>query len=376
MPTVVVDRVVSRRDRKLFVELPWSLYRNDPNWMPPLRGNQRELLGYKPHPFHEVAEVETFLARRNGQVCGRIAAILYHGHNERYKERRGFFGFFESVDDQEVASALFDTVRDWFAQRDVRAIRGPANPSMNYECGLLIHGFDSPPFFMMTYNPPYYATLVENYGFRKAQDLFAYWGHIEKLPSVSEKLAPIIEGVISHCNITLRHLKRSRFREDVRLFLDVYNRSMENNWGFVPFTQNEIRSLSASLRHLLIPELAFTAEVDGQAVGVVVCLPDYNPRIRQIDGRLFPFGFMRLLWNRRKLKRIRVLSTNVVPEYQRWGVGLVLLSALVPKAMDWGIQEAEFSWVLESNPLARGSLEKGGAEHTKTYRMYDYEPAP
>ena len=373
MSDLVIKAVARWREKREFLRLPWALYRGDPNWIPPLRANQRELVGYWRHPFYARNQVQTFLAYRGGRPCGRIAAILNQGHIERYQERRGFFGFFESTDDQEVANGLFDAVRAWFAERDIHALRGPANPSLNYEVGLLVEGFDRPPVFMMTYNPPYYARLIENYGFHKAQDLYAYEGTIEDLPEVRAKRLRFVTQLIEHLGIKLRPLNRRRFLAEVEGFLDIYNRSLVNTWGFVPMSPGEVRHLARGLRHLIVPELAIAAEIDGRPVGATFALLDYNPRIRQIDGRLFPLGFLRLLWNKRAIKRIRVISANVLPEYQRLGVGLALAHGLVPKVMEWGIREAEFSWVLESNLLSRGLLEKGGARRTKTYRVYDLD---
>jgi len=374
MDSLVVQPVASRRQQKLFLEFPWSLYRGDPNWIPPLRSNQRELVGYRPHPFYERNEAQTFLAFRGGQVVGRIAAILNRGHIERFGDPRGFFGFFECRDDAEAAAGLFDAVRRWFAERGIEKLRGPVNPSLNYELGLLIEGFDSPPTFMMTYNPPYYQRLIESYGFRKTQDLYAYWGHVSMLPEIRAKLKPVCDKISERLGARVRYLNKRRFLEDVHLFLDIYNQSLTNTWGFVPMSAGEVRHMASALRWLMVPELALGVEVDGRMAGAVFGLPDYNPRIKKIDGRLFPFGFIHLLRNKRAIKRIRVISTNVLPEYQLLGLGLVLLDGLVPKALEWGIEEAEFSWVLESNALSRGSLEKGGAKRIKTYRLYDLGP--
>ncbi|HOM19137.1 MAG TPA: GNAT family N-acetyltransferase, partial [Thermoguttaceae bacterium] len=361
MDSVVVKPVQTRQEKRAFLNFPWTLYKDDPYWIPPLRIDQKEMVNYKPHPFYIRNEIQTFLAYRRGEVCGRIAAIINHGHNERYNERRGFFGFFECVDDQEAAKALFDAAKQWLADRGMTALRGPTNPSLNYTLGLLVEGFNSSPYFMMTYNPPYYEKLVLGCGFEKTQDLYAYWGKREMLPGVHAKLQPICDQIRQRMNITLRELNPKRFLEDVEAFLEVYNRSLTATWGFVPMSKEEIRHLAAGLRWLIVPQLALGAEIDGKLVGATFGLLDYNPRIRAINGRLFPFGFIRLLWNKQDIKAMRLISTNVVPEYQRLGVGVVLLNGLVPRGLEWGLEEVEFSWVLESNLLSRGSLEKGGA---------------
>jgi len=376
MSHLVVQPVATRRQKKQFLRFPWTLYRDDPYWIPPLRRNQKELVGYRYNPFYERNQAQTFLAYRDGEVCGRIAAILNHGHIEQQQDRRGFFGFFECVDDQQVADALFDAVRGWFAQRDIDWLRGPTNPSLNHEAGLLVDGFDSSPFFMMTYNPRYYAALIERYGFRKTQDTYAYWGRIEWLPKLEERLLDLCEHIIESQGVVLRPLDTSRFLEEVETFLTVYNQSMINNWGFVPMSEAEVRHTARELRHLIVPDLAIAAEIDGKVAGAIFCLPDYNPRIKKIDGRLFPFGFLRLLCKKHRIKKARVIAANVLPEYQRWGVGITLLHGLVPPLLKSGIREVELSWILESNRAARRSLEKGGAKITKTYRLYDLDAAP
>jgi GNAT superfamily N-acetyltransferase len=370
---VVVQPARSRRERSEFLHFPWKLYRGDPNWIPPLRYSQQQLVGYKRHPFHDDAEVQTFVAYRQGAPCGRIAAIVNRGHNRQYREQRGFFGFFESIDDQDVANALFDAAQTWLADRGMQAMRGPTNPSLNYECGLLVEGFDSPPTFMMTYNPPYYGRLMETYGFSKVEDMYAFWGHVEMLSSLDHKLEFVVREATSRFNIVVRPMDKSRMAAEMQAFLKIYNESLVNTWGFVPMSAGEVRQMGVELKHLIVPDLAVVGEVDGKPIGVSFALLDYNPLIKEIDGRLFPFGFLKLLRGRRRIKRVRILSTNVLPEYQRWGVGLVLVNGLVPKVLDWGITEGEFSWVLESNHLSRRTLEKGGAKRTKTYRIYDYE---
>ncbi len=370
---VVAEPVTTWRQRRQFLNLPWDIYSGDDNWVPPLRGNAKEMVNYTRHPFYATAEIQTFLAYRNGTPVGRIAAIVNHAHNERYHEKRGFFGFFECEDSQEAANALLDAAREWLRGKGMTAIRGPMNPSMNYECGLLIDGFFEPPTFMMTYNRPYYQRLIETYGFTKVQDMVAFWGHMNMITGLDKKMAFIIEECQRRFDVKLRRLDAKHFDRDVRLFLDIYNRSLVGTWGFVPISAAEITAMASGLKMLIVPEMTAIAEIEGKAVGGVFGLLDYNPRIKEIGGRLFPFGFLKLLFNRRGLKRVRLISTNVIPEYQKWGVGLLIVSQFVPECRAWGIEEAEFSWVLESNTLSYGTLKRGGAKITKTYRIFDYE---
>jgi GNAT superfamily N-acetyltransferase len=368
---IKVEAVTSKQQQQEFLQLPWFLYEEDPNWIPPLLNNIKELLNYKPHPFYQKSQIQTFLARRDGKVVGRIAAIVDGYHNEYHKEQRGMFGFFESINSQEVANALFSAAVEWFRQRGILQIRGPANPSQNYEWGLLIDGFHSPPKFMMTYNKSYYQQLIESYGFSKSQDMFAFVGTIDMLDHLDPRLLFVAEEAKKRFRVNVRPVDKRNFARDVDSFLSVYNAALPGQWGFTPMSPSELKASAAGLKHLIVPEMTMLAEVDGKIVGAVFGLLDYNPLIREIKGRLFPTGFLKLLWKRKQIKCIRMISTNVLPEYQKWGLGLVLLNSLVPSVRKWGIQEAEFSWVLESNRLSRGSLERGGAIRDKTYRIYD-----
>lgn len=375
MSDLVIKPVETRTERKQFIQLAWDLYRDDPNWIPPLRQNIEELVGFRKHPFYDHAAGQAFLALRDGRPCGRIVAIDNEYHNERYHEKRGMFGFFESIDDQQVANGLFDAARRWLENRGVRKLRGPINPSLNYECGLLVEGFDTPPYFMMTYNPPYYEKLIEAYGFGKAQDLYAFWGEMGMLDGLDKKLKFVVEEATKRFNVTLRRMDTRKFKQEVATFLHIYNESLGGTWGFTPLSEAEMVHMGAALKHLIVPELTTIAEVDGRPVACVFGLLDFNPRIKKIDGRLFPFGFIRLLWNRKAIKNVRLISTNVLPEYQRWGLGLVVLARLVPDLLAWGVKEIEFSWVLETNHLSFKSLQRGGAKVSKRYRIYDYGPA-
>lgn len=371
--SITIQPVNNKAQQKAFIKLPWKLYKDDPNWVPPLIINIKELVNYKKHAFYDNAEIQTFLALKNGEVVGRIAAIIDRAHNKFHKEERGMFGFFECIDDQNVANALFDAANNWFKEREIFLIRGPANPSQNYEWGLLVDGFHSPPTFMMTYNAAYYGKLVEGYGFQKSQDMFAFEGYIEQLQELDPKLAFVANAAKERFNIHVRRIDKKRFDEDVANFLKIYNSALPGQWGFTPMSEGEMEATAKGLKLLIMPELTTIAEIEGRPVGATFGLLDYNPLIKKIDGKLFPFGFLRLLLGRRKIKKIRLVSTNVIPEYQRWGLGVVLMERLVEDCVQWGVKEAEFSWVLESNKLSRGTLERGGAHLAKTYRIYDYE---
>lgn len=373
--TVSVVPVQSKADQKAFIQFAFDHYAGDPYWVPPLRGEIKGLLNYRKHAFYDKSEIQTFLAYRDNEIVGRIAAIIDGFHNEHHKEERGMFGFFESIDDDEVAKALFDAAKAWFAERNITQLRGPANPSQNYEWGMLVDGFDEMPTFMMTYNKPFYGRLVELNGFVKSQDMFAYIGRMEQLDNLDPKMLRIVNEATKRFNIKVRPVNKKSFAKDIESFLYIYNRAVEGQWGFTPLSPGELQETAGGLKQLIVPEMTTMAEVDGKVVGAVFGLLDYNPLIKKIDGKLFPFGIFRLLWNRRKLKRVRLLSTNVLPEYQRWGLGVVLMARLVPECKAWGLETGEFSWVLESNKLSRGTLERGGAEKTKTYRIYDYDGA-
>lgn len=368
---IIVEPVTTGKQWRQFLNLPWELHQQDPCWVPPLRLTQEEMVGFQKHAFYENADRQAFVALREGKPVGRILALVNHAHNQRYKENRGFVGFFESLADTRVSRSLFDAARDWLSLRNQDSMRGPMNPSMNYECGLLVEGFDSPATFMMSYNPSYYPELWKEYGWVKSHDMFAYRADTSMLHLVEGKIASIMEAAKERFNVKTRPADKRRFDQDVLHFLRIYNAAMVSSWGFIPFSDNEIKQLAGSLKHLIVPELTSCAEVDGEVVGVAFAIPDLNPLIKKIDGRLFPFGFLRLLFGKKSLKRVRLVSTNVMPEYQRWGLGLVVLAEILPRALAMGIKEAEFSWVLESNDLSRKTIEKGGAIRTNTYRVYD-----
>jgi len=376
MSSISVIPVSTKAQQKAFIRFAWDHYKGDPNWVPPLVHNIKELLNYKNHPFYDAAECQTFLAMKGDQIVGRIAAIIDHNHNEHHHEKRGMFGFFESTDDQEVANKLFDAAKEWFAQKNIVLMRGPANPSQNYEWGMLVEGFHTPPTFLMTYNKPYYDNLVKGYGFEKSQDMYSYIGIVDKLDDVDPKMLFVANEATKRFNIDVRPIRTGKgFMDDVNIFLKLYNSALLAQWGFTPMSESELAATAGNLKLLIAPEMTSVAEVKGEGVGICFGLLDYNPLIKKIDGKMFPFGWIRMLWGRKKLKRVRLMSTNVAPEYQRWGLGIVLMARMVPGVKEWGIEEGEFSWVLESNKLSRGTIERGGLSPDKTFRIYDYTPS-
>ena len=365
------DPVRSRRDEKEFLKLEKQIYRDDPHWVPPLWMLRKESVGFKHHPFYDNAPRQAFLVRRGDRAVGRVLAVVNKAHNQRYEEKRGFFGFYECLDDADASSELFTHACRWLKQQGMTDVRGPANPSLNYECGLLIDGFDTPPSFMITHNPPYYEKLVEDFGFEKTQDLYCYEATLELLSRIDPKIKFVIDEATKRFKVQCRPIERKNFEADVRQFLEIYNQSLDRTWGYVPMSTAEVGHMAKGLKHLIVPDYTSMALIDGKPVGAGFGLLDYNQIIGKIGGKLFPFGWITLLLGKKKIDRIRLISANVLPEYQKWGLGLVTLAPILPPAVENGITSGEFSWVLESNSLSRGSIERGGATRFKTHRIYD-----
>jgi len=353
-----------------FIEFPYGLYRADPYWVPPLRIAQKELLDPKRHPFHRHAQVQPFLARRDGRVVGRIAAILDPNHNRFHQEEAGFFGFFECVDDQDTASALLGAARDWLRERGAKVIRGPMNPSTNYECGMLVEGFDSSPLVMMPYNPRYYPELIERAGLRKAADLYAY-----DLPTSQmrlDKVGRVAKLAAGHNQVAIRSIRMKDFAREVEAVWEVYNSAWSRNWGFVPMTREEFQFMAKDMKTILDPELILLGEVEGRVVGIALALPDINQALRHAGGRLLPLGLLKILYHKRSIRDLRVLVLGVREEYRTAGVAAAFYAELLGRACRLGYKGAECSWVLEDNVLMRRSIEAFGGKRYKTYRIYEW----
>lgn len=370
MGGVDVVRVDDAKTLRQFVDLPYWLHRDDRYWVPPLRIAQKELLNQRKHPFYAHAEMQCFVARKEGRTVGRVAAIVDHNYNEFQREEGGAFGFFESVDDFEVASGLMQAARAWLVERGAKVIRGPFNPSTNYECGMLVEGFDSSPYVMMTHNPRYYPALMERLGLRKAKDLLAYARRVSDV--TLEKAERVANKALEMNRVKVRPIRMKAFQEDVELVWKVYNAAWERNWGFVPMTREEFLHEAAEMRQILVPDLVLLGEVRGQVVGFALALPDINQALRHAGGRLFPWGLLKILYYQRKIRNIRVVALGVVEEFRATGVAAGFYAELNRNARRLGYVEAEMSWILEDNALMNRSLKAMGARHYKTYRIYEW----
>jgi GNAT superfamily N-acetyltransferase len=356
-----------------FIDLAWSINARDPHWVPPLRMTVRDVLDRRKHPFHRHAEVAYFLAERGGRPVGRIAAIVNHRHNEFHDERTGFFGFFECEDDRRTASALVEAAAEWLAARDMQRMHGPLSFSTNEEMpvGVLVEGFESPPYIMMAHNPRYYPGLLESAGLDKVADLLAYRFTAGEAP---ERFSRGAARMAREEGITVRPLNMKRFAEDLAIIKSIYNSAWSRNWGFVPMTDEEFDHVAKEFRPIVDPDLCLFAEVDGEAVGFSLALPDLNQVFAKIpNGRLLPTGIFKFLWHRRRMEGMRVLTLGFRPEYQNAGLGVFLYLRTWQTGMERGYRRGECSWILEDNQAMRRPLEKAGGRPDRRMRIYGRE---
>jgi hypothetical protein len=367
--------VSTRRDLRRFVDLPWHLFdqRRFPAWVPPLRATVYDALDREKNPFYADADRELFIARRGDAVVGRIAAIENRAHNRFHGDRVGFWGFLECVDDQEVADALFDAAERWLGDRRLDVLRGPMNPSTNYECGLLVDGFEHRPSFMTTWNPPYYVPLCERAGFDKAKDLVAYFIPMGdpswSLPPTFERLA---ERALLKSKVAFRDLDLGRFEQELEVCWEVYNAAWERNWGFVPMSKEEFVHTARDMKSLLNPRYAFAADVDGRTVAFMLAVPDYSGVLQRIgNGRLFPTGALRMLFGKRAIHEWRVMALGLRREYRTRGILPLFAWEAFRRGRQAGEQGAEASWILEDNePMNRAMAAMGTRIHRR-WRVYD-----
>ena len=297
MSSVHIREVIDKRALTQFIDFPWNLYRSYPYWVPIPKLIQKKIF-HPRHPFHKTADMAKWIAIKNGEIVGRIAATVNHAYNKIYSEQKGFFGFFESINDQSVAANLLQTAQRWMGKRGIRTMEGPFNPSINYESGLLVEGFNDFPQIMMTYNPPYYADLLESQGFSKVKDFYAYkFSAPFEIPDVIRKVA---ERAAKKSGVSVRSLDKKLWGYEVAKIRDVYNSSWKENWGFVPMDDSEFACMAKDMKSIIEEKLVVVLEKKGQMVGFMLVLPDYNQIFKKIpSGRLFPFGLF-TLWGGKK----------------------------------------------------------------------------
>ena len=374
MPQIKVTQVGSRAERDAFIKFPWRIYANDPAWVPPLLLERKEFLNREKHPFYLHGNAALFLARSGGEIVGRIMASDDPSYNALQQTNVGCFGMFESIDDQDVANALFAAAADWLRRLGRDEIMGPIDYSTNYVCGLLIDGFQFPPMLLTSHNPSYYRALIEGWGFGKAMDLYAWWfANPEEAANRLRRLAAALKKR-REVTVTLRHGNLSDIAGEGRRLREIYNQAWQHNWGFVPFTEKEFEFMTHELKPILVPELVWLAEIQGEPVGFILCVPDINVALRKVDGRLtkfgLPIGLAKLLYYKSRIKTVRLVALGVVPKYRRHGVAEMLVLHIIEEAMIKRGLIGECSLILENNRMMNRFLEAIGAEKYKTYRIY------
>jgi len=364
-----VEEVKNRQDLEAFVRFPWEIYKGDPHWVPPLIKDQLEKFSPE-HPFRSHSEMILLLVYRQEKIAGRIAGIIDHHYIEFHQEKVGFFGFFESISEAEVATALFLDVRKWLKGHGMEKMAGPMNPSTNDECGLLVEGFEASPCLMMPYNPRYYPVLLETLGMKKAMDLYAY--NLDQPAFLQNRLARITERLEKkEPHLRVRPINFRRLGEELRIMKEIYNDAWSKNWGFVPLTDAEIDLLAKSLRPLAVPDLILFAYWEQEPVGFSVSLPDYNEVLKHLNGKVGILGMLKFLYFSRKIRTIRVMLLGIKRAYQRRGVDGLLYFETFKRGIKKGYPRAECSWILEDNLLMQRGIEAMGGKRYKTYRIYE-----
>jgi hypothetical protein len=367
----------TRPEVRQFITFQWEIYAGDPHWVPPLMSERMAFYDKAKNPFFEHSDAALFLARRAGRIVGTIAAVLNTRHNLVHGETTGFFGGFECIDDDAVARALFDAAGGWLKARGMTVLRGPATLSTNDEVGLLVEGFDSAPQVLMTYNPPYYAGLIERCGFVKAMDLLAWWVQTDIASEAMSggKYERVVNAVMKRGKFTVRNVDIKHFETEIERLKAIYSGAWEKNWGFVPLTEHELHHLANNLKQIADPDFVFVAEVNGEPVGFSVALPDVNQALRLAYPRpnvLEWWTLLKFLWHRRKaVNRLRVLLLGLLPQYRASGMEAVMTYKTLEVAMRKGIVGAEMSWILETNDAMNRINKLVGGRVYKRYRMYD-----
>ena len=374
MTGLILKQVEGRRELDRFMRVPWKLYGNDPAWVPPLLQQVKERLSRRHNPYFDHADAAYFLAERDGQPVGRISAQVCQLVQEYQESGTGHFGMFECENRQETADALFDAGAEWLRQREMKRVMGPVDLSINDEIGMLIDGFHRSPCVMMGHHLPYYQALVEKSGFRKEIDLFAYYKNVKE--PFSDRIEKIIKWAVNDANMKIRAVAKKDYDRELRKVLDIFRDAWCDNWGYVPPTDAEVDHLIKQMRQVLDRGAVLLSEVEGELAGFIVILPNVNEYLRDLDGRLLPMGWLRLLMRLKfsTCDTVRVPLMGVRKKFQRKRVGaavsLALIDTLRKEHMPAGAKYCEMSWILETNSPMRGILESAGCERDKVYRVF------
>jgi GNAT superfamily N-acetyltransferase len=371
---IQIRSVQSKAERKRFVMVPWRIYRDDPKWVPPLIQDRLETLDPAKNPFFEHGEAQLFIAERDGEPVGRITAHTNRLHNEYHKDKAGFFGFFESIDDQSVARALLEAAEDWLKKKGCDQVLGPESFSTNEEVGVVVEDRAGPPMILCAYNPPYYPRLLEACGYQKAKDLYGWHYTIGDVPEAPRQVA---DAVAQHPGLKLRTVDMKNVLRDVRIVRDIFNAAWSRNWGYVPWTEKEVEHSAEMLKLILIPEWTTIAEVDGQPAGMMISFPNINEVIKDLNGRLFPTGLLKLLWRVKmggyRFQSGRLALLGVKPEFRGSTLGglSVLLYVCAHRAtLKYGLKVGELGWTLEDNQKINAGIQFMGGSIGKVYRIY------
>lgn len=361
----------NKKDKKAFIELPWSIYKNDPHWVAPLKMAVNDLLNIAKHPFYKTAHVKTWVALKDNVVVGRIMAIHNFSYNKYENNKIGHFGLYEVINDQEISDALIDTASAYLKAQGMTSIQGPMNPGTNYECGLLVEKYDDAPQVMMTYNPAYYETLLLKKGFVKAMDLLAYnFNPQNVLPKL---ILDIAERADKKTRVTYRSVNLKNWTAELDIIFDIYNSAWESNWGFVPMSKEEFAHTAKDMKSIINPELIQFALVDGVEAGFILTIPDLNQIFKTIpSGNLSPMAIYKLLTPKKRITRARVIMMGIKKEYRKMGLETLLYrNTQTTLLKNPKIQNVELSWILESNLEMNKPLIRMSGEAYKRYRLVE-----
>jgi GNAT superfamily N-acetyltransferase len=375
MGSLTIRPVRTRGERKRFVKVPFRLHRDSPQWVAPLIFERMQFLDPKKNPYFEHAEVELFIAERDGEPVGRISAQVDHRWDDYQGGSDAMFGFFEAAEDPEVARALLDAAAEWAAAKGRTRVLGPMDFTTNDELGILIEGFERKPMILEPWHPPYYRELIEAEGFTKAMDVLMWelrFGELKEGTQFDPKIHAAAEKALHDEGITIRHMRKRDMAAEVRRFMDVYNEAWGDNWGFVPITDAEVEFQAKNLKQVIDEDWTFMAEKEGEVVGAALTLPDINQVMEKLNGRLLPFGWLKFLTGKRKIDQLRVFALGVKHDYRKTGVAAGLYLKHLENASQPGmIEGGEMGWILETNGPMNRAMEGMGGKVVKKYRLYE-----